>query len=162
MRIYSTPVQIKYLSPDDWKEWRVMRLKALANSPDAFRSKLQDWSGPNYTEERWRHRLDACPLNVLAVINDHAVGMVAATAPKNEETELISMWVASEARGRGVGDVLIQTVIKWAFTQKVERVELLVNYDNTPAIILYGRNGFLDTGWADGDMTERRMVLELN
>jgi len=88
-------------------------LNALAEAPGAFGSKLADWQGQG--EARWRARLSTVPLNVVAYFAAIPAGMVSATATDQDGTiELISMWVAPFARGKGASDALIAAVIDWA------------------------------------------------
>ena len=56
--------------------------------------------------------------------------------------ELISMFVRPQARGRGVGEVLIDAVIGWARQQDATCVHLWVTETNKPARLLYERRGF--------------------
>lgn len=153
------------LRDDDWSQWRSMRLAALGEAPYAFRSTLAEWTGTGDTEERWRQRLLALPFNILALLDGQPVGMASATAPVNGEVELISMWVSPAARGRGVGEALIETVVAWAVARGASRVALDVRRDNHHAVALYTRSGFVDIGWASetGDAaTERRMARQLD
>ncbi|MEE8167030.1 MAG: GNAT family N-acetyltransferase, partial [Myxococcota bacterium] len=55
---------------------------------------------------------------------------------------LISMWVAPEARGAGVGEALIDAVVDWARSTGTARLLLDVGDDNGPARALYTRKGF--------------------
>lgn len=49
------PAVIRAITPDDWREWRDLRLEALREAPHAFSATVSDWeSAP---EERWRQRL---------------------------------------------------------------------------------------------------------
>ena len=50
-------IELRVLSPDDWRVWRELRLAALAEAPEAFGSRLADWRGDGDREERWRDRL---------------------------------------------------------------------------------------------------------
>jgi len=141
-----------------------MRLAALTEAPAAFGSTVADWTGPGDTESRWRNRLTDVPLNLLADLDGRPVGMASATAPENGEVELISMWVAPAARGRGVGASLVQAIVAWAGAQGATKLCLDVRQANRFAIDLYERIGFVDVGWASeaGDpFPERRMVREL-
>jgi len=86
--------------------------------------------------------------------------MVSATAPNPEgSVELISMWVAPFARGRGVGDSLVHAVIEWAREQQAPRVVLGMFGSNKHAVALYRRHGFIDA--YAGTATEHRMVRTL-
>ena len=154
-------VVLRVLAPDDWELWRELRLRALAEAPYAFGSTLAEWTGKGDTEERWRNRLLSVPLNLVASLNEKPVGMASATSPVDHQIELISMWVAPEARGRGVGAALIEAIVVWAFEQHVFQVALDVREGNMRAINLYKRLGFVDVGLAtnsEGGAPERRML----
>lgn len=80
--------------------------------------------------------------------------------------ELISMWVAPEARGCGVGDVLVHEVERWARCADTRVLCLNVADGNAPALALYQRNGFACTGqqgdlMADGVRREQVMAKVL-
>jgi ribosomal protein S18 acetylase RimI-like enzyme len=157
-------IDLRALAPDDWVLWRVLRRRALAEAPYAFGSTLAEWSGDGDTEGRWRDRLSSVPLNLVASTGDSAVGMASATSPDNKEIEVISMWVAPEARRIGVGTALIAAIVSWALDQDVVRVVLDVREGNSSAIDLYRRCRFADVGQSpnsDRDAPERRMVRVL-
>jgi len=144
----------------EWALWRALRLHALADSPAAFRSTLEEWSGPGDTEQRWRARLDSVLLNVVLALSGMPSAMVSATAP-NEDGEilLISMWVAPHARGHGVGDAALIHATAWARRQPgFHRLMLTVAIDNVPAIALYKRHNFVDAGQVEGHPDERWML----
>lgn len=155
---------VRVLSPDDWPLWRSLRLAALREAPDAFGATLAYWEGEGDAEWRWRDRLTAVPLNVVAELRGEPVGM--ASGLKTEAAvQLISMWVAPSARGQGVADRLVQAVAEWARSLKVERLTLSVRAKNAPGIALYARHGFVDAGASPetttGEVPERWMVREL-
>lgn len=56
--------------------------------------------------------------------------------------ELAKMAVDTKVRGRGYGDILMQTSIKWARERNAKKVMLLSNTVLTPAIELYKKHGF--------------------
>ena len=147
------------LSPADWRVWRTLRLAALADAPDAFGSTSAEWTGHGDTEQRWRERLVTVPLNVVLSLNGQPAGMVSATAlSRDGAVELISLWVAPFARGRGVGDAAIACVLVWAHAEYGDvPVVLSVKTSNMPAIQLYERHGFTDAGPSPDDDSERRM-----
>jgi ribosomal protein S18 acetylase RimI-like enzyme len=157
-------ITLRELVDDDWQDWRELRLRALAEDPDAFGSTLSDWSGPLDTEARWRGRLHDVAHNVLAELDGEPVGMVSATEPSGGIAELISMWVAPSARGHGAGDALMQDVARWAHGQQATMLLLDVREANDAAIGLYVRHGFTDVGPTPaepGAPPERRMTRPL-
>jgi ribosomal protein S18 acetylase RimI-like enzyme len=153
---------VKVLTPDDWRLWRRLRLDALREAPYAFGATLAYWQGEGDVEQRWRDRLTAVAFNVAAMVGGEPVGMVSgARTDRTDETELISMWVAPAARGRGVGDRLVAAVVDWSRSLPASRVTLSVVTDNGPAIALYRRHGFKDAGGSPDGPGERLMVCEL-
>ena len=56
------------------------------------------------------------------------------------------MYVRPRARGRGVGEALIATVVDWAAARNAATVHLWVTETNKPARLLYERCGFTPTG----------------
>lgn len=159
---------LQVLTPDDWAAWRDLRLQALAEAPYAFGSSLADWQGEGDSEGRWRARLSLPGShNVVALLNTIPVGM-ATGVPVGDPpvAEVISMWVAPEARGQEVGDRLLDAVADWARSIDVREVRLSVVEDNWAAIGLYQRNGFRFTGelgdlMPDGVRQEHIMAKEL-
>jgi ribosomal protein S18 acetylase RimI-like enzyme len=139
-------IAIREIGPDDWEQFREIRLRALFEAPHAFSSTYSGWK--NAVEARWRARLAEVALNVLAVDdNGVAVGMISAV--DGDPVELISLWVAPEARGRRVGDLLVRRVLEHA---DARATRLNVYPDNAPAIALYRRHGFVELGIVEGEL----------
>jgi ribosomal protein S18 acetylase RimI-like enzyme len=157
-------LEIKVLTPDDWPLWRQARLAALAEAPHAFGSKLADWQGEGDREERWRARLELDgSYNLIVLRGGQPVGM-ASGIPGDEPgtAELISMWVAPQARGQHVGDQLIARIESWAKASGFDDFRLSVRADNGQAIRLYERQGFeLAPGCEPGEDGELPMVKQL-
>jgi ribosomal protein S18 acetylase RimI-like enzyme len=162
-------IEIRVLTPGDWAVWRRIRLRALAEAPHAFGSRLSDWQGKGDREERWRARL-AVPgsHNLIAALDGVSVGMASGVPGEQEgAAELVSMWVSPEARGRGVADRLISEVERWSLERRAEVIRLAVTPGNEHALALYRRNGFEDTGelgdlMPDGASRERILSKKLS
>jgi len=142
-------------------------LEALTEAPYAFGSTLADWQGKGDTETRWRGRLTEVPFNIVAAWQEAAAGMASGTAPNpTGSVELLSMWVAPFARGRGIGEALVTAVLEWAREAQASRVDLAVFESNQRALALYRRCGFVDAGSQPDDgratPTERRLVCFLD
>lgn len=167
-------IEIRVLSADDWPLWRDLRQAALAEAPYAFGSSLADWQGEGDREERWRGRLSGPGShNVVAFLEGEPAGMgtgaPAERAPGQPEVvaEVLSMWVAPAARGRGVGDAVLASVETWARSRGFTRLRLDVAPDNPAATALYERNGFVPTDeegdlMPDGVRRETVMVKRLD
>ena len=134
---------LRVLGAEDWAVWRELRLLALRESPYAFASRYADWA--QAPEGRWRERLLAADLNVVAELDGRAAGM-ASGRRDGATAELFSLYVAPWARGRGVGDALVRSVLDWAGDLGLSATELTVRDGNRHAFALYRRHGFVDAG----------------
>ena len=145
-------IELRNIGPDEWEIWKDQRLAALRKAPYAFSSNLTEWE--NAPEQRWRDRLSICgSYQVVASLQGTIVGMAGGlllTEPG--VAELVSMWVAPAARGRGVGDALVAAVEDWAYSVGATILKLSVAENNYPARKLYSRNGFVDVELESGDM----------
>lgn len=138
---------IRLAAPDDWTDWRLLRQRSLSEDPDAFSASTTMWTGANDTEQRWRTRLEDGPC-FIAYDDGVPVGMVAGQVIDGA-AELISMWVAPEARRRGIGRDLIEWVVEWSAGRPLR---LRVMDGNQAAIAAYQRHGFvLDDGPPDAE-----------
>jgi predicted GNAT family acetyltransferase len=138
-------VEIRPASPQQWRTSRDIRLRALADAPDAFCSTLEHEQG--FDESAWRSRLDRAH-TVFAWEGTDAVGVATGKPDPHEEgsREIVGMWVDPAHRGRGIASALIAALVQWARDQGSASVALWVADDNTPARRLYERCGFAATG----------------
>jgi ribosomal protein S18 acetylase RimI-like enzyme len=60
--------------------------------------------------------------------------------------QLISMWVAPEARRSGAGRILIDAIVAWAGERGLRTIKLMVTSVNGGAMEFYRRLGFERTG----------------
>ncbi|KQC37778.1 acetyltransferase [Frankia sp. ACN1ag] len=141
--------RLRALVADDWPVWRALRLAALADAPHAFGSPLADWQGPGDTVRRWRARLETVAVNIVADLDGQPAGMISGDRTGVDTVELMSLWVAPAARGRGVGDLLVAAVVAWAEQAGADKAMLRVHPSNHHAILLYQRSGFTRTSGAD-------------
>lgn len=152
-------VEVRALTPEDWRLWREVRLAALRDAPEAFGSTLAYWSGDGDAEPRWRARLRDVPLNLIAVDDDSPIGQASGTLLDGDaRSELISMWVAPAARGTGVADALVEAVAEWAQSLGASAVRLSVRRANERAIRFYLRVGFIHVDEPGDDPAELAMV----
>lgn len=150
----------------DWEAVRAVRLRALQDAPLYFWATYEDELAK--TEEWWQGFTDAGAW-FMAFNEAEPVGIAAAvTSPELPANtyEVISMWVAPEARGSGVGDGLVNSLAEWARSEGLEQLRLEVTDGNDAAARLYERCGFRFTGNTephprDPNLYEREMRLEL-
>jgi GNAT superfamily N-acetyltransferase len=161
-------VSVRRVGPDEWKDWREVRLAALVDSPGVFAG--EQAKAVDYDEAAWREQLNGSyGVWVLAVADSgtgpQPVGQVGAWVPFGNPT-LVQTWVHPSWRGRQVGDALVTEALAWARERQHERMDLWVLENNLPARRLYQRHGFTPTGeyvpYPDGPrLREERMVRSL-
>jgi ribosomal protein S18 acetylase RimI-like enzyme len=156
-------IELRVCEEDEWQYWRDVRIAALTEAPYAYGSTLADWDGA--AEERWRARLRRVPFNAVATLDGDAAGLASGVPEDDGSVTLISMWVAPFARGCGVGDRLVRSVLEWARDRGAAIVRLDVVSNNVPAIELYRRNGFVDAGPSShceiGGVPQREMIYRV-
>jgi len=128
---------------DDWQALREIRLQALRDAPDAFSSTHAREA--TLGEDEWHRRAtrDGSFLAFLPEVCPAGLGGGYLAAP--DTVELISMFVRPQARGRGVGEAIIDAVVGWAIRKDASTVHLWVTETNKAARKLYERCGFTVT-----------------
>jgi ribosomal protein S18 acetylase RimI-like enzyme len=159
-------MEIIRLGAGDEDRLREVRLRALADAPKAFASTYE--REEMFSRDVWTARLtDDGSVNLLAVGGGSALGMTSARIEERPGTaHLLGMWVAPEARGRGVGRRLIDAIVEWAREREIHELGLWVTDANDPARALYGDTGFRPTGErqplpSDPSIMESRLVRDL-
>ncbi len=141
---------IREVRPDEWRLWREVRLRALADAPDAFGETLEH--ARTYDEARWQMYVEARPnaLRLFAEDGGAVVGKVVVIIGHEDgdarRANVYAMWVAPQARGHGVGKALVDAGLRWARARAASEVELRVADSVAPARRLYERCGFVATG----------------
>jgi ribosomal protein S18 acetylase RimI-like enzyme len=132
----------------DWQALRQLRLRALADAPDAFASTLEEEAA--FPAEVWRQRAEGGPAsaNFIAREGGVDVGLAAVFAEPDVpgRMHLVSMWVDPRYRRRGVARALVDQAVRWAAACRAREVVLWVADQNTAARRLYERLGFRPTG----------------
>lgn len=124
---------------------RAIRLRALADSPDAFGTTL-DEAGVLPIED-WQRQL-AQLVTFIARTDERDVGIIR-TAHHDERDAtawLLSMWVSPEMRRKGIASSLVDSVVAWARGEGRRRIVLDVTETNAAAIALYRAKGFSPNG----------------
>ena len=142
---------IRRIRAEEHEALRELRLRALADAPDAFgRTHADEAAQPPERWTGWAERGSAGEEEALFVL-EHEGGLngLAAVVPYRDEPGtcmLISMWVAPELRRGGAGERLVRTALDWAATTGNETMLLWVVQSNAPALGLYRKLGFVETG----------------
>ena len=132
--------KLRRITPDDWAVLRDVRLRALADSPDAFGS---TWEREHDFDEReWRRR---CVRPVwVAEAEDRPVAMAGVFA-NDGVLQVWGMWTDPARRGQGLARALLDALIGQAIAEG-QPVGLHVNVDNRVARAFYEGYGFVATG----------------
>jgi ribosomal protein S18 acetylase RimI-like enzyme len=134
---------IRQTDGDDWQLLREVRLRALADSPDAFLETVEQTSA--FPESVWRTRAAQSETQACFLCED-GTGMVSCFVADDPTTLfLVAMWVAVERRGSGVARDLVERVVDWAREHGAARVSLSVEPGNDRAARLYEKCGFTET-----------------
>ena len=134
---------------------RELRLRALADSPQAFGSSYEREAA--FTDDEWRAGIERfCDpsrgVGFVAEDEGRACGLVGCIRDdelRDDESErglIISMWTAPEVRRRGVGTRLLAAAEAWARERGLAELRLRVHEANHAALDLYLRAGFRETG----------------
>lgn len=150
-------VLIRRLQPQEWQAYRAIRLRALADAPDAFGSTLA--AEQELPDDSWATRVAKSAVSGIDCALVAEVAQVAqmggplagllwakVDAINAGRVNLFQMWVAPEWRGRGVAAALLIDALGWARERGTQVVHLGVNNANAGALRLYERAGFQPIG----------------
>jgi putative acetyltransferase len=97
----------------------------------------------------------------FVVEGEDVLGTCAVLRHSAAEFEVAKMAVAPEARGRGFGDLLMNTAIQFARSLGARRVVIVSNTVLAPALQLYRKHGFIEVPLAtDGRYRRANIRLE--
>jgi len=141
---------VRRLRPDDWETFRDVRLRSLADSPDAFGSTLEREQA--FTEHDWRQRVSGAVFVVL----DPGPVAVGGIVVHDDVGQVWGMWTDPAHRRRGHARRILD-----ALTSLHDVVRLHVNLANPAARSVYERYGFVGTGEVEPlrPGSEQRMEL---
>ena len=143
-------LKLQPITPACVTTFKAVRLRALQDSPTAFGSTYAGES--QFSDDQWQQRAHKLSgeqsAGFLAFDGEEPCG-IAVTYLDNEDAaiaHLVSMWVAPSHRQRGVGRMLVNTVIDWARSRQADALHLMVTSSNDAAMQFYLRLGFGKTG----------------
>jgi ribosomal protein S18 acetylase RimI-like enzyme len=151
---------IEELKKGEGSRLRAIRLRALADAPDAFATTVKEAQG--WDMESWESQIEKLHTFIWRE-GEANLGMVRVAAHESDPGAryLISMWVAPEARLQGIGTALVDEVIEWARRRDIRRLVLDVGETNVAARALYESRGFVVTGATRALPQPREHVKEL-
>lgn len=150
-------IQVSRLLLGEGARLKAIRLRSLEESPDAYGATLAETL--KFSAEEWEKNLADIPAFV-ASIDGGDVGLVRGVqhADLPEVAYLISMWVAPEARRRGVAAALTEALIDWANALGYQEIYLDVAHRNAAAVACYEHLGFVATGETDAMAPPREHI----
>jgi GNAT superfamily N-acetyltransferase len=144
-------VELRRLASHEVDLHRDLRLRALRDAPDSFGETFAAAAVRpiSYWEELTRSVTEpGLDVMFLACEGDDILGSVYGLLDRarTDAGRVGGMWVGPDWRRRGVGRALLQEVISWARERRLSRLGLWAPAHNPPAMALYSRAGFRNTG----------------
>ncbi len=138
-------IRIRRIRPGDGLILRELRLRSLADAPDAFGQPLSEarvrpegeWDRSARQSSRGNNRIW-----LIAETSERTVGLVQGRRRRPSTLLLFSMWVDPSARRLGVGRMLIESLEAWAVGWHAAQTILWVLGANESAIEFYRDLGF--------------------
>jgi RimJ/RimL family protein N-acetyltransferase len=140
-------VEVRRIHAAEWRELREVRLRALADAPDAFASTLEREAA--FPEEVWRQRAQGGPASASFIVREDGVGVGTAAVipePVPGRMQLVGMWVDPHHRHRGIAQALIGEAVRWSREHQARELIAWVAERNSAARTLYERVGFRPAG----------------
>ena len=143
---------------------RLIRLRALADAPDAFGERYND--AVHHTSDYWTKFIRSLTppskqRMFLAFDGETCVGSVFAMLDREREQagRVGGMWVDSKFRRQGIGQALLETVFDWARDNEFEALWLWCEAGDNAAHGLYQKAGFVDSD--NRDTTREKIDKDL-
>ncbi len=146
---------LRRVHPDDWELFRDIRLRALADSPDAFGSTLE--RERDFSEKEWRRRLVR---PVVVVLHKGRPVSVGGVFQDDGRHQVWGMWTDPDHRGRGHARAILDLLVGEAVAAG-DPVSLHVNTANPDARAVYERYGFVATGELEPLRPGSEQLIEL-
>lgn len=146
--------EVRRIRPDEWQQYRDLRLEALQDSPLAFVEQYDDSStkGDRFWQDRVARGAAGQASSIFVAVRAGRLVGKAGCFLEAEVTECVSaqvggVYVTPRARGQGVADTLMAEVLRWAREEAgAATVRLFVMATNNRATAFYRRIGFVPTG----------------
>jgi GNAT superfamily N-acetyltransferase len=146
-------VTLAPVTADNAETFKAVRLRALADAPNAFGSTYAREA--QFTHAEWLARIERWNgvrgIGFLAMDAGEGCGIAGGLLAEDDapRATLVSMWTAATHRQSGVGRLLVDAVANWARLRGVRALNLTVVSTNEAAIRFYRRLGFAMTGRTD-------------
>jgi len=141
---------IERITVENVAVFKEVRLQALQEAPYAFGSTYAREA--QFEDAEWVRRAEKWNgergIGFIARDKEVAYGIAGSflDAEDASRAQLISMWTAPMHRRKGVGQMLVESVLGWARSREARVLQLMVTSHNEGAIRFYERLGFVRTG----------------
>jgi len=140
-------MEIRRLHKEDVEAAYALRLRALRESADSFGTTYEEYAALPLAEAQQRFRLQGDDFVLGAFLDNTLVGVVTFRRETRTKTrhkgQLLGMFVAEEARGKGIGRALVSGLIdEVRGLDGVAQINLDVFTTTTAARALYKSLGF--------------------
>jgi ribosomal protein S18 acetylase RimI-like enzyme len=149
-------LKIEILGPEQWQEYREIRLKALKTDPIAFGASYEQEI--KFSEQEIKQKLSGENKKIyIAKLGDKIVALAVSTLEKPEHVEhlakLHAIFTDPGFRKQGIGSRLLERVLKDLHQNPItSRVILSVNSEQEGARKLYEKFGFTQFGLGRKEM----------
>jgi GNAT superfamily N-acetyltransferase len=162
-----TEIAVRVLDESEWSLYRAVRLRALAESPDAFTATLAEES--DREEQFWRDRMTRS-YRLLAGRGSVSQGIVSLGPYEQDPSaaEVFGLYVVPDARGTGVSWRLVEAAAALAAQKGYAQLYYWVGTDNARAIGFAKNFGFRTTSYrrpsrgADLEQGEEEIAMMLS
>lgn len=151
------------MAPNDWPSVRAIYLEGIATGQATFETEAPSWDGWDASHLQFA-RLVAC--DGEAILGWAALGPVSRRKAYAGVAE-VSVYVAAERRGRGIGRALLEKLIVASEENRIWTLQAVVFPENEATLALHRACGFREVGrrerisklngeWRDTLLLERR------
>jgi L-amino acid N-acyltransferase YncA len=160
-----TDIEIRAMRSDDWPAIRNIYSEGIATGNATFETETPEWT-------KWDQRhIQDCRL--LAQDRQRILGWAALSPVSSRRVYSgvaeVSVYVAAEARGRGAGKLLLQSLIEQSERCEIWTLQAGIFPENVPSVRLHKSCGFREVGlrlklgrrggvWRDVLLLERRSL----
>jgi len=147
----TSPPSIRRLASHEWRRYRSLRLRALADSPESFATTLDEATARG--DDSWRQQVaegaeSTSQLALVAEVHSRLVGL--AWFRLDDQNRYVvhayQMWVAPEFRRLGIARELLNGGIRWALSVDARHIVLEATCGENAAMRLYEAAGFKPVG----------------
>lgn len=145
------PIEVRRIRPEEWQRLKDVRLTALTQAPLAYLTTLDEALA--FPDDLWKERAtkgaaSTTQATMLAIVGARTVGL-AVGIDRNEIAQgvvaVVSVFVSSDVRRRGVAQRLMASVEEWAGSIGRTTLSLWVVEGNEPATRFYEEIGYRAT-----------------